>query len=62
MTATTTATGTDPVAHEQNGTNGKREKSALTAIEAITKVSKILDQLSASDRRRVLAFFSETGV
>lgn len=38
--------------------NGKGEAKAkvLTAVDAITKISKILDQLSAVDRKRVLAF------
>jgi hypothetical protein len=48
-TTTDTATG-----------NGKRERSAPTAIEAITKIGKILDQLSPSDRKRVLAFVNES--
>jgi hypothetical protein len=38
--------------------NGKQAK-VPTAIEAITKISKILDQLSPSDRKRVLAFVNE---
>ncbi len=41
-------------------TNGKPARQAPTAIEAITKISKILDQLSASDRKRVLAFINES--
>ena len=40
-------------------TNGK-SKAPPTAIEAITKIGKILDQLSASDRKRVLAFVNES--
>ncbi len=41
-------------------TNGKSARSAPTPIEAITKISKILDQLSPGDRRRVLAFINES--
>ena len=42
-------------------TNGsKREAKVPTAIEAITKITKILDQLSPTDRKRVLAFVNES--
>lgn len=46
----------------QASTNGasKREAKAPTAIEAITKITKILDQLSPTDRKRVLAFVNES--
>jgi len=54
MTQATTTTS------ETNG-NGKH-RAVPTAIEAITKVSKILDQLSPADRKRVLAFINETNV
>lgn len=55
MTQATTTT-----AAATNG-NGKREaKGPPTAIEAITKVTKILDQLSPADRKRVLAFVNES--
>jgi hypothetical protein len=37
-----------------------KTRAAPTAIEAITKIGKILDQLSASDRKRVLAFVNES--
>jgi hypothetical protein len=37
--------------------NGKRP---LTAIEAITKITKILEQLSPADHKRVLAFINES--
>jgi hypothetical protein len=39
--------------------NGKQAK-VPTAIEAITKITKILDQLSLTDRKRVLAFVNES--
>jgi hypothetical protein len=51
----TTNTQTTNTETSANG-NGKRETKALTAVEAITKISKILDQLSPADRKRVLAF------
>ena len=51
--AQTTTTTTTPT----NG-NGKQAR-VPTAIEAITKISKNLDQLSPSDRKRVLAFVNE---
>ncbi len=44
-----------------NGTDNKREVKVVTPVEAITKISKILDQLSPADRRRVLAFVSASG-
>ena len=56
MTQTTT---TDSSTTNGNG-NGKREAKAPTAIEAITKITKILDQLSTPDRKRVLAFVNES--
>ena len=56
-TNTSDSTNTDST--NNNGTNGK-QKAAPTAIEAITKISKILDQLSTADRKRVLAFINET--
>jgi len=41
-------------------TNGKREPKALTPIDAISRIEKILVQLSPSDRKRVLAFVNES--
>lgn len=41
----------------------KRERKEVkppTAIEAITKIGKILEQLSTVDRKRVLAFVNES--
>lgn len=55
---TTTTTTTGPSTNG-NG-DGKREAKVPTAIEAITKVSKILDQLTPADRKRVLAFVNES--
>ena len=40
----------------------KREAKGTTAIEAITKITKVLDQLTPSDRKRVLAFVNESNV
>ncbi len=42
---------------EGNGTQAR----GLTAVEAIKKITKVLDQLTPSDRKRVLAFVSESG-
>lgn len=40
-------------------TNGESKQAKVpTAAEAISKISKIFDQLSATDRKRVLAFFN----
>jgi hypothetical protein len=43
-------------------TNGgdARTRAAMTPVDAISKISKILEQLSPNDRKRVLAFVSET--
>ena len=49
---------TNPTANG-DGT-AKREVKPPTAIEAITKITKILDQLSPTDRKRVLAFVNES--
>jgi hypothetical protein len=54
------ATTTTNSAESPTNTNGKRDRSAPTAIEAITKIGKILDQLSPADRKRVLAFVNES--
>jgi len=47
-------------ANTQTNTNGSTGKIARppTAVEAISKVSKILDQLSEADRKRVMAFLN----
>lgn len=56
MTQAQATTTPDPTT---NG-NGKREAKVLTAAEAITKITKILDQLSPLDQKRVLAFINTT--
>lgn len=55
---TTTATNNQSLTN----TNGSpvKTRAVMTPVEAISKVSKILDQLSPADRKRVLAFVSET--
>lgn len=50
---------TTTTADTTNG-KGKREAKVPTAIEAISKISKILDQLSPADRKRVLAFVNDS--
>jgi hypothetical protein len=55
MTTATNNPGTNT-----NGDGNGKQRAAPTAIEAITRVSKILDQLSPTDRKRVLAFINET--
>lgn len=59
--AQTTAQTTTTPGSSTNG-NGKREVKPPTAIEAITKITKILDQLTPPDRKRVLAFVNESNV
>lgn len=57
---TTTATNTSGSTTNTNGsTNDKAARAPMTPIDAAGKISKILDQLSAADRKRVLAFVSE---
>ena len=58
--ATTTTTNPGSPTNTNGTTRGRTPKAAPTAIEAITKIGKILDQLSPSDRKRVLAFVNET--
>ena len=43
-----------------NGNGKQREVKVPTAIEAITKITKILDQLTLPDRKRVLTFVNES--
>jgi hypothetical protein len=51
-----------PEANMTNGTNNnaaaktRSPKGPMTAIEAITKIGKILEQLSPADRKRVIDF------
>lgn len=52
MTATGSQTNTNT-----NG-NGTKTPRAMTAPDAISKINKILEQLSASDQKRVMAFFN----
>jgi len=54
MTATTTQTNGNG-----NASTGKTPR-AMTAPEAIGKINKILEQLSAGDQKRVMAFFNAT--
>ena len=51
--ATTTSTSTEV------STTSNKAKPAPTPIEAISKITKVLDQLSPIDRKRVLAFVNE---
>jgi hypothetical protein len=44
---------------EGNG-KGKRDPKPPTAIEAASKIGKILEQLTPADRKRVLAFVNES--
>ena len=57
---TTTATTATNTPGSSTDTNGKGAKQGPTPIEAISKISKILEQLSDSDRKRVLAFINES--
>ena len=59
--AQTQATTTTPTP-TTNGTGNGKQAKVPTAIEAITKITKILDQLSPTDRKRVLAFVNESNV
>lgn len=63
MTQATTTPNTATTNGNTNGSSNdsvKREAKTLTAIDAISKISKILDQLSSADRKRVLVFVNET--
>jgi hypothetical protein len=57
MTATVTNTNSNG---STNGSPSTRTRAVMTPVDAISKISKILDQLSPNDRKRVLAFVSET--
>lgn len=60
---TTTATnnqGTNNGNSNGNTGNAAKTKAVMTPVDAISKISKILDQLTPVDRKRVLAFVSET--
>lgn len=58
MTATSNHTNTNGTSNN-NGSTGKTAR-VLTAPEAIGKINKILEQLSAGDQKRVMAFFNAT--
>lgn len=60
MTTATTATGNPGSPTNTNGSAKVKVPRAMTHIEAAGKISKILDLLSASDRKRVLAFVNES--
>lgn len=55
-----TTNNTESSTNTNGNANGKAARTAPTPIEAITKISKILEQLSPSDRKRVLAFVNES--
>ena len=44
-----------------NGSANGKTRAAMTPVDAISKISKILDQLGPADRKRVLAFVNESG-
>ena len=53
---------TTPTTTNASTGNGRapREPKVLTAIDAISRIGKLLEQLSPSDRKRVLAFVNES--
>lgn len=57
---TTTATNNQGTTNTNGSTNGKSARP-LTAVDAISKITKVLDQLTPGDRKRVMAFINETG-
>jgi hypothetical protein len=59
MTATATNQGPMNNTNGTNGTTSGRTRAAMTPVDAISKISKILDQLSLNDRKRVLAFVND---
>ena len=54
----TTATSNANTQTNTNGSTNSKTARPPTAVEAISKVSKILDQLSEGDRKRVMAFLN----
>ena len=54
----TTATNTNGNSNSNTNGNTGKTRGPMTPVDAISKVSKILDQLSPADRKRVLAFVS----
>jgi hypothetical protein len=57
--ANTSNTNNGNTSTEGNG-KGKRDPKPPTAIEAAAKIGKILEQLTPTDRKRVLAFVNES--
>jgi hypothetical protein len=55
----TTMTATATTNQGTTNTNGKI-RAAVTPVDAISRISKILNQLSPNDRKRVLAFVNES--
>ena len=51
-------TPSEPSTANGNG-NGKREAKPPTALEAMTKISRILKLLKPDDRKRVLTFLND---
>jgi hypothetical protein len=62
MTATSNQTNTNGNTNTNTNGNGSTGKTprAMTAPEAIGKINKILEQLTAGDQKRVMAFFNAT--
>jgi hypothetical protein len=56
----TTAANNQGNTNTNTNTKPRAPREPLTPVEAISKVSKILEHLSPADRKRVLAFVSET--
>lgn len=56
---TTTATSNPGSTTNTNGNTNGKTRAVMTPVDAIGKISKILDHLSPADRKRVLAFVSE---
>lgn len=55
-----TATATNNQGTTNTSGSTGRTRAVMTPVDAISKISKILDQLSPNDRKRVLAFVTET--
>lgn len=55
-----TATNNQTTTNGNTTTNGGKAPRQMTAPEAIGKINKILEQLSAADQKRVMAFFNAT--
>lgn len=59
MTQATTTTTTATDTNGNGNGKAKREPKEIGAIDALSKIKKILDQLSDGDKKRVLAFLNE---